>query len=106
MYSNSIEITIQEVIKMSTTKQINMKVPTNLKIQVENIFNRLGLTHSEALKLFYNQVVLNDGLPFEIKIPKEKTPNKETRKAFKDVDNNIDVNYYKDDKEFFKSFGI
>lgn len=75
-------------------------------MKVKDIVYMLGLTHSEALKLFYNQVVLNDGLPFEIKIPKDKTPNKETRKAFKDVDNNIDVNYYKDDKEFFKSFGI
>jgi DNA-damage-inducible protein J len=75
-------------------------------MKFEDIFNRLGLTHSEALKLFYNQVVLNHGLPFEIKIPKEKTPNKETRKAFKDVDNNVDANYYKDDKEFFNSFGI
>lgn len=75
-------------------------------MKVEDKFNRLGLTQSEALKLFYNKVVLNDGLPFEIKIPKEKTPNKETRKAFKDVDNNVDVKFYKDDKEFFESFGI
>lgn len=41
-----------------------------------------------------------------MKIKKEKKPNKTTLKAFKDVDSNKDVQYYKDDKEFFESLGI
>ncbi len=41
----------------------------------------MGLTSAEAVRLFYMQVCLNNGLPFEVKIP-----NKETIKALHDAD--------------------
>ncbi len=46
------------------------------KVEKENarrIFSQLGLTMGEAFNLFLHQVNLNNGLPFEIKIPNQLT---------------------------------
>ena len=42
---------------------------TALKENVEVILAQLGLTSSDAIKLFYKQIELNGGLPFELKVP-------------------------------------
>ena len=53
----------------------------SLKEHVDQIFHKLGLNTTEAINLFYKQVVLNNGLPFELKIP-----NKITLQTFEDTD--------------------
>ena len=56
-------------------------------IAVERIFESLeGLTASQAINLFYHRVELENGLPFELKIP-----NSKTLRAMKDVENNKDL---------------
>lgn len=57
---------------------IRARVEDSLKEEVEKIFERLGLTTSTAINLFYKQVKLTQGLPFEVKIPKKS--------KFKDVE--------------------
>lgn len=52
---------------------ITARVNSNSKGKVEIILKKLGLTHSSAINLFYNQILLNGGLPFELKIPKSVT---------------------------------
>ncbi|MGB3293267.1 MAG: type II toxin-antitoxin system RelB/DinJ family antitoxin [Phormidesmis sp.] len=42
----------------------------SLKLAAEKVFESLGLTPAEAIRLFYKQVELHQGLPFEIKIPR------------------------------------
>lgn len=64
---------------MSKTAMIRARTEPKLKKDVEVIFNKLGLTSTEAINIFYKQVRLRKGIPFEIKIP-----NKTTVKAFKD----------------------
>lgn len=54
---------------MSKTDVLHARIDSELKENVENIFAQLGLTSTDAIKLFYKQVELNGGLPFEIKIP-------------------------------------
>lgn len=51
----------------------SMKLDVDVKIEAQKIFSELGLTLGEAVNLFLNQVRLNKGLPFEIKIPNEET---------------------------------
>jgi DNA-damage-inducible protein J len=51
-----------------------------LKDQVEKIFEKLGLNTTSAINLFYRQVALNQGLPFEVRLP-----NAATRKAMRDA---------------------
>jgi DNA-damage-inducible protein J len=43
-----------------------------LKEEVENILVELGLSTTQALTLFYRQIRMNRGIPFDIRIPEEK----------------------------------
>lgn len=65
---------------MHKSAVVNARVEPHLTNMAENIFHKPGLSPAEAIRLFYVQVCLNKGLPFEIKIP-----NKTTQKA-KSVD--------------------
>jgi len=51
----------------------SIKLDTTVKQEAQEIFAQLGLTLGEAVNLFLNQVRLNKGLPFEVKIPNSKT---------------------------------
>lgn len=48
-----------------TTATINTRIDANLKNQAENIFSQIGLSTSQAIRLFYKQTVLSKGLPFQ-----------------------------------------
>lgn len=89
---------------MSKTAQLNIRTNIEVKNKVEQIFKQLGLTHSEAIEIFYRQVILNEGLPFEIKLP--KTFNDETRKAIYEVENNIDVTEHDNLNDMFQALDI
>jgi DNA-damage-inducible protein J len=66
---------------MHKVATINTRIEPKLKTRAETILRKVGLTSAEAIRLFYMQVCLNNGLPFEVKIP-----NKETIKAMHDAD--------------------
>lgn len=50
---------------------LHVRMDDDLKERVSAILSSLGLNESDAVKLFYKQIVLHGGLPFEIKIPKD-----------------------------------
>ena len=54
---------------MANTTTVHTRMDTSLKENVEVILAQLGLTSSDAIKLFYKQIELNGGLPFELKVP-------------------------------------
>ena len=58
---------------MAKVDFIRARVEPVTKQKAEAIFKKLGLSISEAVNMFYNQVILNRGLPFEVKIPNELT---------------------------------
>ncbi len=64
----------------------SIKLDSNVKSEAQKIFAELGMTLGEAVNLFLNQVRLNKGLPFEVKIP-----TKETLKAIRDVEKGINL---------------
>ena len=66
---------------MHKVATVNTRIEPKLKIQAETILHKVGLTSAEAVRLFYMQVCLHKGLPFEVKIP-----NKETVKAMSNAD--------------------
>lgn len=63
---------------MSKTEMIRARVEPRVKRDAEEIFSTLGLSATEAITLFYRQVALCRGLPFEVRIP-----NARTRKAIR-----------------------
>lgn len=58
---------------MARNAMIRARMEASLKAGVEEIFKELGLTPSEAINLFYHQVMLRKGLPFKVEIPNEET---------------------------------
>src|SRR4051812_40121775 len=79
---------------------IRARIDQALKDQVETIFDAVGLNASDAIRLFYSQVALRQGLPFEVKIP-----NAETRKAMRDADAGKGT-AYASAEEMFERLGI
>ena len=54
---------------MAKTESVYTRIEPKLKIEVEKTLSRLGLSTSEAINIFLNQVVMHKGLPFEVKVP-------------------------------------
>lgn len=72
---------------MSKSATIRAQVKPDLKAEVEEVLKRLGLSTTEAIVLFFHQVKLHRGLPFDVKIPIDvKIPNAATLKTFQDTD--------------------
>jgi DNA-damage-inducible protein J len=58
---------------MNKTATIRARVEPNLKSEVEDILERLGLSASETIQLLYRQIKLQRGLPFDLRLPNELT---------------------------------
>ena len=54
---------------MAKTATVQARIDPQLKENVEKILAQLELSSSDAIKLFYRQVELNGGLPFDLKLP-------------------------------------
>ncbi|PCI38923.1 MAG: type II toxin-antitoxin system antitoxin, RelB/DinJ family [Thiotrichales bacterium] len=58
---------------MSKAATINTRIEPALKHQAESILRKIGLSTAEAIRIFYIQVCLKKGLPFEVKLPSDET---------------------------------
>ncbi len=63
------------------TKQVNMRLDEKLINNVNPILSSFGLSISDACRIFLNKVVIEDGIPFDLKNNTYHTPNKKTIKA-------------------------
>jgi DNA-damage-inducible protein J len=55
------------------SERIQARIEPDLKRAVAAIFKSLGLNSTDAIRLFYRQVVLRQGLPFPVEIPNKKS---------------------------------
>ena len=79
---------------------VRARIEPGLKTKAEKYFDLLGLSTTQAITLFYKQVELHRGLPFEINIP-----NAETIIAMKEIENGGGKKFDNAD-ELFKHLGI
>jgi len=86
---------------MSKTATVRARIEPELKVDVETLFKRIGLSTTEAINLFYRQVKLRNGLPFNVVIP-----NKTTEKVFKDTDAHRNLIRCEDADDMFQKLGI
>ena len=68
---------------MAKTDTLHIRVEPSVKQRAEKTLNELGLSITEAVNVFLNQVILNDGIPFEIKKPHI---NRRTSKGYTNLD--------------------
>jgi DNA-damage-inducible protein J len=80
---------------------IRARIDPDLKVRAETILNQLGLSAGDAIRLFYTQITLSDGLPFEVRIP-----NAATRKTIRDARAGKGVRRYASTAEMFEKLGI
>ena len=86
---------------MTKTATVRARIEPNLKTDVENLVKKLGLSTTEAINLFYRQVKMRKGLPFNVVIP-----NKTTEKVFKDTDTERNLIRCDDADDIFGKLGI
>jgi DNA-damage-inducible protein J len=70
------------------TIDIRLRVHKELKTDAEAIFKQMGMTMSEAMRIFLSQCINSGGLPFK---PHSKIPNAETIKALEESAKGIGV---------------
>ena len=90
-----------EINTMSKTAMVRARVEPDLKQHAEAVFHRLGLNATQAITMFYKQVELREGLPFEVAVP---TPS--TSKTFRATDAGEDLIICKDADDMFAKLGI
>jgi DNA-damage-inducible protein J len=54
---------------MSRTATVRALMDPDKKESVAKILNRLGITHSEAINIFYSLIKEYRGFPFDLKLP-------------------------------------
>ena len=54
---------------MARTSNIFARVEPGIKEQAEEVLDQLGIPMSNAIGMFLRQVVLQRGIPFEMKLP-------------------------------------
>ena len=86
---------------MNKTATVRARIQPKLKDHAENIFHRLGLNATQAITIFYRQVELRDGLPFNLAIPSSTT-----RQTFDSTDTGRDLIVCDDADDMFKKLGI
>jgi DNA-damage-inducible protein J len=55
------------------TALIHARIEPQIKQKAEGVLRKLGLTPTEAIRVFYQQITLRGGLPFPVEIPNELT---------------------------------
>lgn len=83
------------------TATVRARIEPRLKHDVEDVLDQLGFSTSQAIEIFFRQVKLNQGMPFDVRIP-----NETTLKTFRDSENGKNLIRYKTAKDMFKDLGL
>lgn len=83
---------------MPKSDVVRARIEPELKHDVEEILEELGLKTADAINLLFRQIRLTKGIPFSICIP-----NSTTVKAINDAENGIGLKEYSSVDEMFKS---
>jgi len=81
------------------TAAVHSRIEPETKKMAEGILRKLGLSPTEAIRLFYTQITLRNGLPFHISIP-----NDETAQALEDSRKNRNLTTHATTDQLFVSW--
>ena len=101
---------------MARTSNIFARIEPEIKEQAEQVLEQLGIPMSNAIGLFLRQVVLQRGIPFEMKLPKsnplvvgalsEAQFNAEIEKGLSDLTTGKVVSAEKVAERMWRDFGV
>lgn len=76
----------------SKTANLYARIEPDVKEQAENILNALGIPVSGAINMFYKQIILQRGQPFDVKLPAAK-PVSINELTMEELDSEIEKGY-------------
>jgi len=87
---NSLAVQLHEIIEkteaaMAKSATISMRIDSQLKSETETIFQQLGMTTTEAIKIFLTADRNRKGLPFQLQVVSEQASPVEQRKKALDA---------------------
>lgn len=80
------------------TLRVQARIEPELKVAAERVFESLGMTPTEAIRVFYKQVELRQGLPFDLKIP-----NRTTKAAIREAEDIESLESYAKTSDLFEN---
>jgi addiction module RelB/DinJ family antitoxin len=48
------------------TSTISVRIKPSVKTNATKVLSKLGISHSDAINLFYTQIAIKNGIPFEL----------------------------------------
>ena len=57
---------------MSNSSVLYVRIDNELKSEAEGILAQLGITPSGAIQMLYKQIIIHNGLPFDLRLPSQK----------------------------------
>ena len=81
------------------TVPTQIRIDENTKKQAMELLEGLGLNLSDAVNMFLKQVILHDGIPFEVKYPQFKPEVIEAMEEAKRISRDPSVKRYSSFKE-------
>lgn len=85
----------RRAVKATKEVKVQARMEPDLKHDAEKIFGYLGVSPTQAIRMFYTQVKIHRGFPFEVKVP-----NDVTLAAMKEAENPEGLETIDDDKFF------
>ena len=86
---------------MNKSATVRARIEPHLKREAEGMLDKLGLSATQAITLFYRQIILRKGLPFNVVIP-----NATTQRTLESTDAGKDIVVCKDADDMFRRLGI
>lgn len=100
---------------MSTTP-IYARIDTDLKNEAEDVLSKLGITPTSAISMFYKQLVLRHGMPFDLNLDEHKPLDitfmsedqidKEIMKGVEDIEKGRTITLEELDEYFKNKYGL
>ena len=59
---------------MANTSVVYARIDTGLKDHAEVILSQLGISPSSAIQMFYSQIILQQGMPFDLRLAVPRKP--------------------------------
>ena len=69
---------------MNKSAYVSVRIHPEVKTETDKILRSLGVTPTEAITMFYRQIIMRRGLPFPVEIP-----NEVSRQAIQDAVNGV-----------------
>lgn len=101
---------------MANTNAVYARIDATLKERAEHILNQLGISPSSAVQMLYSQIVLQKGMPFELRLPSTKPTalgsltrdelDKELQKGIDSISTGQQYSADEVDQFFAKEYGV